>query len=351
MRFIMALPRYVLEVAMVIGGAMIVAVLALTQNTQQAFASLALFLAATSRVVPSLLRLNSARVNLHNQVGRAQRTVELVDYLDEHGEQPHVTGAASSDDHQRVTDPEPSPRFDIEVQDLCVRYPSSRINALTDVSFTVPQGSSVALVGPSGAGKSTLADAILGVISPLSGSVTIDGIPSKQMIASLPGRIAYVPQDVALVHGTVRENVALALPPDLVSDDRIWEVLAQAQLDEFIRQREGLETIIGERGVRLSGGQQQRLGLARALYSGPHLIVLDEATSALDAETERLITDMMRDTSHGMTSVTVAHRLATVRHVDLVVYLQDGYLVAKGSFEEVRRAVPDFDHQARLLGL
>jgi ABC-type multidrug transport system fused ATPase/permease subunit len=171
------------------------------------------------------------------------------------------------------------------------------------------------------------------------------------MIASLPGRIAYVPQDVALVHGTVRENVALALPPDLVSDDRIWEVLAQAQLDEFIRQREGLETIIGERGVRLSGGQQQRLGLARALYSGPHLIVLDEATSALDAETERLITDMMRDTSHGMTSVTVAHRLATVRHVDLVVYLQDGYLVAKGSFEEVRRAVPDFDHQARLLGL
>jgi ABC-type multidrug transport system fused ATPase/permease subunit len=167
-----------------------------------------------------------------------------------------------------------------------------------------------------------------------------------------PGALAYVPQNVAMINGTVRENVALGLPADAIDEDRVWHSLQQAHLAEFLSDsRNGLDTLIGERGVRLSGGQRQRLGLARALYSRPKLLVLDEATSALDAETEVLIADALAALSDEVTTVTVAHRLAPIRHSDIVVYLEDGYIRALGSFEEVRESSSAFHRQATLLGL
>jgi len=150
----------------------------------------------------------------------------------------------------------------------------------------------------------------------------------------------------------VRDNVALGLPQDLVNDERVWEALERAHLAEFlVANRDGLDTAIGERGVKLSGGQRQRLGIARALFTRPKLLVLDEATSALDAETEQAIVRTLAELEGEVTTITVAHRLATVRNVDELIYLEHGIVKARGTFEEVRAQAEDFDRQATLLGL
>jgi len=207
-------------------------------------------------------------------------------------------------------------------------------------------------VGSTGAGKSTLADVIIGVLEPDSGSVTISGASPREAISRWSGAIAYVPQSVALVVGSVRENVALGLPADAIDDDMVWEALQRAHLADFLRNsREGLDTYIGERGMRLSGGQRQRLGIARALYTRPRLLVLDEATSALDAETEGAIVRTLDELEGEVSTITVAHRLATVRRADQLLYLEDGRIIAHGTFDEVRGQVKDFDRQASLLGL
>jgi ATP-binding cassette subfamily C protein len=154
------------------------------------------------------------------------------------------------------------------------------------------------------------------------------------------------------VAGSVRENVALGLPREAIDDDQVWEALRRAHLAEYlIDNREGLDTSVGERGFRLSGGQRQRLGIARALYTRPRLLVLDEATSALDAETEQAIIRTLEELEGEVTTITVAHRLATVRHADQVLYLEHGRIRARGTFDEVRGQVDDFDRQAALLGL
>lgn len=233
-----------------------------------------------------------------------------------------------------------------------VTYPGAIEPALIAVDLDAPSGSSVALVGSTGAGKSTLSDVILGVIDPDVGHVTIGGATPKEAVHQWPGAIAYVPQAVALVGGTVRENVALGLPQEMIDDDLVWNALRRAHLAEFLADsREGLETFVGERGFRLSGGQRQRLGIARALYARPKLLVLDEATSALDSETEQAIIATLRDLKGEVTTVTVAHRLATVRQADQLLYLKDGKVMAKGTFDHVRKVVPGFNRQASLLGL
>lgn len=155
-----------------------------------------------------------------------------------------------------------------------------------------------------------------------------------------------------MLTGSVRENVALGIPSEDIDNSLVWEALERAHLADFLRSsRDGIDTLVGENGVQLSGGQRQRLGIARALYSRPRLLVLDEATSALDAETERLITETLDSLAGDVTLIVIAHRLATVRHCDQVIYLDKGRITGSGTFTEVRAQVPDFDRQAELLGL
>ena len=240
----------------------------------------------------------------------------------------------------------------ISVSGIRLTYPEAAAAAVQEVSFAASPGTSVAFVGPTGAGKSTLADALLGVVAVDQGSVLIGGLPPAQAIARWPGGIAYVPQEVALVNATVRENVALGLPVNEIDDIAVWSALERAHLASFMREnREGLDTLIGENGMKLSGGQRQRLGVARALFTRPRLLVLDEATSALDAETEEAISVMMRELEGDVTTVTIAHRLATIRHCDLILYLEDGLVMARGKFDDVRSQSAAFDRQAQLLGL
>ena len=161
-----------------------------------------------------------------------------------------------------------------------------------------------------------------------------------------------MPQEVALVNGTVRDNVAIGLQSECFEDEWVWQALERAHLADFLRaNRNGLDTLIGENGMRLSGGQRQRLGVARALFTRPRLLVLDEATSALDSQTEEVIARTMMDLEGSVTTITIAHRLATIRHCDLVLYLDRGKLAAWGAFDDVRAQSVDFDRQAKLLGL
>ena len=389
-----AVPRYLMEAAMVLGAALMAATLALTNDLAGAVGGIVLFLAAASRVVPALLRLNSAVISMRNQATAAGRAGDLAEQVRageergvaEHGwgfaeervvpdagEKPAVPNPPRLNEADATVDATaaptevsapPSPTAaDIALTEVSLRYPERDGFALADITLKVAAGQSLALVGPTGAGKSSLVAVILGLVEPTAGTVRVGGVAPATGAAefavvepqSLPvaaATVGYVPQDVALVFGTVRDNVALGIPEEAIDDAAVWAALQRAHLAEFVRTLPAqLNTVVGERGVRLSGGQRQRLGLARALYTPPRLLVLDEATSALDAETERAIAETIGSLSGEVTTVTVAHRLATIREADIVAYLDGGRLVAQGTFEQVRAAVPGFERQAQLLGL
>jgi ABC-type multidrug transport system fused ATPase/permease subunit len=182
--------------------------------------------------------------------------------------------------------------------------------------------------------------------------VTISGYSPEVCISKWPGALGYVPQDVLVTNGTIRENIALGFPRSAATDDLVSEALLVAQLGAYVEQLpQGLDTYVGDKGARMSGGQRQRLGIARALFTKPKLLVLDEATSSLDGETESNVSDALRNLKGEVTVILIAHRLSTVLNADMVVYIDGGRVLAKGSFQEVRNQVPDFDRQAKLMGL
>lgn len=348
MAFIGQLPKYAYDTAVVVGALLLVVWQVRSTTLVDALATLVLMLAAGSRLVPSMLRANGQLINIRSMARQADPLNELV----------ALVSSPTPDGWQLLPSAgtTPSRRADfrpvIEVRDVTFAYPAAERPALDRVSFTVAQGRSVAIVGTTGSGKSTLADLIIGLLPPASGAVLISGEPPSLAIARWPGAMSYVPQHVSLVNGTVRDNVALAINPDEVDEHAVWRALGRVELAEFVGQLpDGIATTIGERGVRLSGGQRQRLGLARALLSDPQVLILDEATSALDADTEHAVAASIAALEGEVTVVVIAHRLATVRQVDSVVYLEDGRVTAQGTFDEVRQAVPAFDRQADLMGL
>lgn len=350
-QFIGLFPKYMFEAALVIGGFALAGVLFATQDSVTAVGTLALFLAAGTRVMPSLLRLQGAALGLRAAAGAAAPTFALAEELDHPLDTPQETPLAALI-RERIAAGNPDMVPSVSLRDIWVTYPGASTPALSGVSLEIDSGTSVALVGRSGAGKSTLADVILGVVAPDRGHVALGGLPSMDATQKWPGGIAYVPQDVALANGTVRSNVALGLPDAAIDDDLVWEALERAHFSEhLLSERHGLDTAIGERGMRLSGGQRQRLGIARALYTKPRLLVLDEATSALDAETEQAIAQTINELEGDVTTVIVAHRLSTVREADRIVYLDAGQAVFQGTFEEVTAEIPAFRRQAELMGL
>ncbi len=354
--FILEVPKYVLEASLYVGILFLGVVQFLTKDWGSAAATVAIFLAASSRITPAILRLQGAGINIRNAGVAAQPTFYMSDYLElrdkatpEGEKAPHMSAQAI---HDHLVRGYPDFEATVVVNEVSYTYSDAPAPALKEVSVTVPAGNSAAFVGSTGAGKSTLTDIVLGVLQPTTGSVTIGGVTPKQAIERWPGAIAYVPQAVALVGGSVRDNVALGMPRDLVDDDLVWDALRRAHLADFlIDNREGLDTSVGERGFRLSGGQRQRLGIARALYTRPKLLVLDEATSALDAETEQAIVATLAELEGEVTTITVAHRLATVRDCDELIFLEGGVVTGRGTFDQVREQAEEFDRQASLLGL
>ncbi len=344
MGFMPYVSKYIIETSVVLGALVICAVQFILQDSTQAVSTLAIFLAAGTRIAPAVLRLQQGSITIRSSLGQATPTLDLIDML---GDAKMVENVDDSLDiiHAGFIS-------EIQVSNASLTYPTKSIPAISKITFNIPSGASVAFVGPSGAGKTTIIDVLLGVLSPDEGSVLISGLPPLLAVAKWPGAVSYVPQDVVIASGTIRENVALGYPPEVATDELVMSALKVAHLDKFVSELPfGIDTQVGERGAKISGGQRQRLGIARAMFTRPHLLVLDEATSALDGETEASITDAIQQLRGSTTVVMIAHRLSTVRNADTVVYLSKGVVLATGNFEEVRHALPDFDRQAKLMGL
>lgn len=341
MQFLTTVPRVILESAL-IGGFVLVGVAGyLVGGLSAAITAISLFALAGFRMVPSLQRFQ----NVLTQVTGTVPHVEIV--VDD------IRSAEASRAEAAIVDvvePKTEPTT-LTLEEVEFSYSASDPPAVQGVSLSIPFGSTAAIVGASGSGKSTLIDLILGLIEPSSGGIFVDGTPLRHLTRWWRARVGYVPQEVSLFDASVAQNVALTWTDDF-DRQRVIEALRQAQLFDVIESRfGGIDGGIGERGLALSGGQRQRLGIARALYAKPLVLVLDEATSALDTSTEASVTDAIKQLRGEITTVTVAHRLATIQHSDQIFFMSAGRLVASGSFDELVATAPEFARQAALAGL
>lgn len=341
--FLAQVPRYVLEAALIVGFALVGLVGLATGGPAGAISAIGLFAVAGFRLVPSLTRLQAVQSQANSSASFAHQVMRDISS----GEK--LLAANAAERPQRELGPG---KTDIVLHDVSFRYPNAEQPAIDRVNLRIPAGSHVALVGSSGAGKSTLVDILLGLLAPSSGYIEVAGQNMDFVLDDWRKRIGYVPQEVSLFDATVGQNVALTWNPENVEPDKVMAALRRAQLLDTILGREGgIDAMVAERGLALSGGQRQRLGIARALYNEPNVLVMDEATSALDTSTEAAVTKAIHELHGEVTVITVAHRLATIRDADIVFFMRDGQLVAQGSFDEVVESVADFAVQAALAGL
>jgi len=322
--FLPTLSKFLFEFVLIIGGFIVAIAQLLLSDALAAISALLMFLAAASRILPSIVRAQSALLSVKQSEGGSEMTIKQILELNE------IQDNGPRFNHESVTKEEFIP--EIQINNLSFSYENSKRFALEDVSLEIAAGSTVAIVGESGAGKTTLVDLILGMNIPDSGYVKICGLDSLATAKKWPGRIAYVPQNISVIDGSIRRNVTLSSSSQ-ESDFDVWSALKKAKLMEEVEAMpDKLDEIVGERGIKLSGGQRQRLGIARALFTNPKLIVFDEATSALDSLTEKAVTDaIFSNSEREITLIVVAHRLSTVKNADVVVLLESGRLVAKGT--------------------
>lgn len=344
--------RFFLEFTLALGLLLIAGVGAMVSGADSVIGVLVLFAAAGFRAIPALHRLQVVGGLIRFRAPYVDAFVTLL--------QEDLPGLADEDaGSEGVKRAESAPngpatglRGALEVRGLSIRYPNATADALHDVSLTIRVGTRIAVVGPSGAGKTTLADSLLGLLPIAPGTVFVDDIDLVTMLSHWRRSVGYVPQQIALIDDSIAANVALGWFGTEIDEQAVWSALERAQVADFVRSLpDGLETEVGDRGVRLSGGEAQRIGIARALYIDPQFLVLDEATSSLDVETEAAVTAALSDLHGSTTVLVIAHRLSTVRDADEVFYLEEGRLVCSGSFEDVTRAAPRFADHARLSGL
>ena len=341
--FMPSISKYAIEGSMVIGAVSIAGLQFAIQDSKHAVATLAVFLAAGTRIAPAILRVQQGSIAIKSGLGSATPTLELIDAL---STVPVLAQAEKiSFLHEHF---EPNLKF----ENVSFKYPDAEKFAIQEFNLSVVEGSFIAIVGPSGSGKTTIVDLLLGMFEPTSGKIKISGKSPSICISEYPGSIAYVPQDVAIIDGTVRDNIAMGFPIEFATDVRVREALRTANLLDFIDSLpSGLDASVGPRGSKLSGGQRQRLGIARAMFTSPKLLVLDESTSALDVQTELEVTKAISEIPYSITKIVIAHRLSTVKKADIVYYVENGRIRSQGTFDEVRESVPNFNSQADLNGI
>lgn len=343
MTFVGTLPRYVVETALILGVVLLLGQQLLAGEPASGLATVGVFLTGGVRLMASLLPLQSALANLKQNGEQARASLDLLD---------EARRPVAAPTRSAVPGTVPLDRaLEVEVRGVSVAYPGADgRRALVGVSLEVAAGTFAAIIGPSGAGKTTLVDVVLGLIEPVEGTASVGGHAPRSISVAAPGLISYVPQKPGLISGSIAQNVALGLEGDDIDRDRVREALANAYLEEFIETLpDGIDTSVGKQADSLSGGQIQRIGLARALYTRPRLLVLDEATSGLDASSESFVASSLR-ALHGQTTViVVAHRLSTVQTADVVHVIEAGRLTASGTFAQVSGANPTVAEYVRLM--
>ena len=315
-------PKRLVEILCIGGVLGLVAIrIATKQDLSAIVGSLSAFAVAAIKLIPSVNGINSTINGISYRMPSLNGVCELID--DNWGAD---IGKARLDSSNRSRSTA-SKRADIRVEHVSFRYPEAERPVLNDVDLTIRAGSSVGIVGVTGAGKTTLVDVILGLLEPQQGKILYDGQDIRNDYADWQSRIGYIPQNIYLIDDSIRTNVALGVYEDQIDDARVWKALDDAQLGDFVRGlKNGLDTAIGELGVRISGGQRQRIGIARALYNDPDILFLDEATAALDTATERAVMDSVNALSRKKTCIIIAHRLSTIENCDEIYEVKDGKL-------------------------
>lgn len=332
-----AMPRMVIESAFVLGMLALVAAASTAGSAASVLPLLSLYAYAGFRIIPAVHRI-AIQINAMRWALGASAT--LLDDVErtERIARPDAAGAVRL----------PFER-ELSADHVSFAYEAAAGPVLSDLSFSIRHGESVAIVGATGAGKTTLVDVLIGLLPPSAGRVMVDGVPIAGDTAGWQLNIGYVPQMPFLLDDTLRRNIAMGLPDAAIDDSAVARAVVLAQLDEAVRKLPlGLATVIGESGVRLSGGERQRVAIARALYRDPSLLVFDEATSSLDPATEREIADAIERLRHGRTIVVIAHRLTTVERCDRVLLLKDGRIAASGTYQELAAGSPAFRAVAAL---
>ena len=345
--YLVNINKYILEASVLLITLLIAGIQFLLSNALRSVATLTLFFAAISRIAPAVFRIQQNLLTIKSALGGAKSTLDLINSL-------QLSVSHSSNELEIEIVPITHQGFSgvVDIKDLSFKYFDTDKYAVQGVSVKLNSGKYVAVVGPSGAGKSTFVDLLLGLHYPSSGSVQISGLDAIDAIERWPGAIGYVPQEIQLVSGSIVDNVLLGFKNNSENRKHVVNALKRAELNEYLSSNEVISDLnIGDEGGKLSGGQRQRIGIARALLTNPKILVMDEATSSLDAQTEDNIAKAVNRAKENSLVIVVAHRLATVRRADLVIYLENGAIKAQGSFDEVRKLVPDFDSQAQLMGL
>lgn len=330
------LPRYIVE-AVIISFLIVFAFLFVTFNqddSQNITSIFGIFAIASIRLLPAtgntISCISVIRYDLHSldvlyaelkEAEEVQSKNEELNNLPVHHSQPQSKLTFQSQ---------------IVIENLGYKYPNAQTKALDCINLTIEKGHSIGLIGKSGSGKTTLVDVLMGLLSPQSGDIFVDGISVKDKIRAWQNLIGYVPQSIFLIDDTIERNIAFGVPDNQIDLQKVQAAVQTAQLSEVIEKLPmGLNTAVGERGVLLSGGQRQRVGIARALYHEKEILVFDEATAALDNETEQLVTEATKILGGSKTIIIIAHRLSTIEHCDRIYQLQEGKILKSGTYQEV----------------
>ncbi|MCT7974874.1 ABC transporter ATP-binding protein [Laspinema olomoucense] len=341
------LPRFFIESIAIVGLMLIVvSVLAQGRNLSAVIPTLSLFAAAAFRLMPSINRILNAvtamRFSCSSVYVLSQDLMELNPVLENR----------QLVDSRQIAEVHPLLETVFSLHNVFYRYPGASDNALKGVSLTIPKGTSVGFVGSSGAGKTTIVDVILGLLPPTQGKILVDGRDIHEDLSAWQRLIGYIPQSIYLCDDTLRNNIAFGIPEKEINEDGIESAVKSAQLTELVASLpEGLDTLVGERGVRLSGGQRQRVGIARALYHNPEILVMDEATAALDNQTEAGVMEAVEKLSGEKTLIMIAHRLSTVKNCDRLYFMSQGQIIDSGTYEDLCQRNQDFQQMVQRIPL
>ena len=319
-------PRYLLEAALMgIMFSTVAAMLFIRADIEGMIPIFTMIVMAASRLLPSASRISTFIGNIAYGEVAVNKLIENIDYVENEPSGAEGKHVALEEDGKWE-----KCRFDSSVafEHVSYHYPAREVNVLEDTDLKIEKGNSVGFVGMSGAGKTTAVDVLLGLLVPQQGRISVDGLDIQENMRGWRANIGYIPQSIFILDGTVRENVAFGEDPEEVNDERVWETIREAALEDFVNELpEGLDTQLGERGLRLSGGQRQRIGIARALYENPDLLIFDEATSALDNETESMVMDSIMKLQGKKTMIIIAHRLSTIEACDHVYRVENGRFI------------------------